>query len=302
MNPSKETYVKLIKIGYQELHQEKKYKQANILRKLRTMDIKIAPASLSNILNDKDVGLPLVKLVFNGLQKILQAELSKELDYSVMGLVTASNHPFGEVSIIEEWEVNADNNQGFTLHEKGRFPLFQKLEIMDEAKHEIIELGVRLHTFTNYFLHRSDHEFKDKIVSYLQNGINIKLFLINPIYPEAKIYFDDRGRAQDEERSSPQLIENITRKLKQISKELSDGNYPGKFQIYTYRHIPYCRFLIIDGGKSFSKLYVSHYLYGKKRAASPVLEIHRSRNFDLYQLYWESFQAFVWDAVLLEEN
>lgn len=232
----------------------------------------------------------------SGIQQILASELQVSIDEESGQMVDL---PEQDVIILEEWEKNIPDDQRFIFHEKGRLPLHDKLEMMDNAKHEIVELGVRLNTFTNYFLNRSDYEFKDNILFYLEKGVNIKLYLIDPDHHEARIYFEDRGKVQEEELASPETVKEIIRKLQQISKEISEAGYPGTFQVYKYRHIPYSRFLVIDGGKPSGKMLVSPYLYGQKRAASPVLEIHKQKNFKLFQLYWESYKLFVKDAVLL---
>ena len=90
--------------------------------------------------------------------------------------------------------------------------------------------------------------------------------------------------------------------MQKISKEINRPEYKGKFRAYKYRHIPSYHMRIIDGAKPYGKIYVSHYLYGKKRAASPTLEIYRQREFELYQLYWESYKALTDQAVLFTKE
>ena len=81
----------------------------------------------------------------------------------------------------------------FTIHEEGRLSIDQKVAFMQSAQEEIIELGVGLTTFTEYFTSRRRSEFKDHVMKLLEHGVNFKCMLIDPDHRIARVYAQDRN-------------------------------------------------------------------------------------------------------------
>jgi hypothetical protein len=73
-----------------------------------------------------------------------------------------------------------------------------------------------------------------------------------------------------------------------------------QLEAYTYRHIPYNHFLIVDGKTRAGKMMVSHYMYGVKRADCPVVEFSKQTNHDLYRKYWKSYQDLILHAKAID--
>lgn len=92
---------------------------------------------------------------------------------------------------------------------------------------------------------------------------------------EASVYFEDRRRGQDDEIINVEPIrDTVTRRLSSIKKAIEDKGYPGKFGVFTYKHVPYNYFMIVDGGTPNGSMMVSHYIYGIPRGKCPVWEFY----------------------------
>lgn len=288
----------LTKEAFQFLFNRKDYSQATIRRKLNTLGYTISAATISNSLNDQSVGIKSLRRLINGLSDLLSEEFGYWIDEDTATIKKSDQNSF-QPKIVEEERLGkavGTNNNTVTIHDKGRLPLNEKLAFWDTATYEIIELGVRLNTFVNCFHHRSDSEFKNKIIEILDRGINIKLALLDPKHYKTEIYFRDRSESIPDEINSQKVIESSIRHLREIIPKINKESLKGEIQLFKYQHIPYNNLVIIDGRKPNGKMLVAQYLYGQRRALSPILEIHRRRNFDLYQLYWNSYKALIDDA------
>jgi hypothetical protein len=125
---------------------------------------------------------------------------------------------------------------------------------------------------------------------------------LDPDSNEAGIYFEDRRRVQEDEIINVEPIRDAMRKLHAIQRKIAEAGYPGKFEVFTYKHIPYNYFMIVDGATPNGGMMVSHYLYGIPRAKCPVLEFTKSDNHDLYMRYWNSYQMLAQGAKAVLEK
>jgi len=293
-----ENLINRIKAGVQLLEDHKGYNQADILKKLKTLNLEISAASLSNIINGKAVGIKTLQKGVEGVANIIASELGMYYEEKTSSYESLNLEPHWKAETIKMSEIEKEE-RGYIYHETGRLPLDQKLGFLEKAKEEIIEVGVRLNTLSAHFEHRSEHEFKGRITALLERGVNIKFYLLEPSSGEALLYFRDRSTAnfQKQEAQSPEIIKAAIEKLKLVVEEYQALNLKGQLELYTYKHIPYNNFLIVDGETENGQLRVSHYMYGIKRADSPVVEISKNKNASLYRRYWQSYRAFVRDAI-----
>lgn len=283
--------IELVKKAFNLLTTSKSYSQATVRRKLKSLGYTISASTISNSLNDKQVGVKSLKILIEGLSDLLSEELGYWINTDSASIDKSDQSSFKPI-IIEE-ETTGSHDITVKVHDKGRLPLHEKLAFWQTAEYEIIELGVRLNTFVNCFHSRSDNEFKDKIIEVLDRAVNIKLALLDPSHYKTEIYFRDRSESIPDEINSQKVIENSIRYLKDIIPQINRISSKGKIQLYKYQHIPYNNFVIVDGRKPNAKMLVSPYLYGQRRALSPILEIHRRRNFELFQLYWNSYKSMI---------
>ncbi|MEL6719561.1 MAG: hypothetical protein AAFP82_12665, partial [Bacteroidota bacterium] len=269
-----ENLINRIKAGVELLEERQGYNQADILRRLKTLNKGISPASMSNILNNKEVGPKILNKVKEGVEMIILEEIGMyyaERSKSFQ-LTTNAALPTWNPNPIEPTKQEKEE-RGYIYHDTGRLPLDQKLDFLEQAQKEIIEVGVRLNTLSSHFEHRSGHEFKDRITALLERGVNIKFYLLEPSSGEALLYFRDRSTAnfQKQEAQSTEVIKAAIEKLKLVVQEYQALNLKGQLELYAYKHIPYNNFLIIDGETEQGHMRVSHYLYGIRRADSPVV-------------------------------
>ncbi len=278
--------------GLEHLHDKLEYGQINVLGKLDTLGHTVSASSLSNIKKGRPVGLPTLSLAAKGMQTLLRQELDMAFDAEEQDF-QAQHTPGWTATIALEKSAQQAVGPGFVLHVDGRVSLQQKTDFTDQAKQEVIEVGVRLNSFSGYFIHQNEGAYKTHIVALLQKGVHVKGYLLDPDSNEARIYFDDRAKVQSSEKDSISEIKKVIERLRKLCGEFEEMQWPGKFEIYLYKHIPYNLFLVVDGATDNGKMMVSPYLYGVSRANCPVLEFTQAGKPHLYGTYWKSMQSFL---------
>ncbi len=294
---------RVVREGFQLLEAQWSYTQATVLRKLDKIDCKVSPSSFSNILSEeRSAGKTTLETAARGIREIVARELGYQFDESRLVFDPNSRPEGWQPKLIDPETETTTDQPPFTFYPAGRLTIQQKVEFINSAQHEVIELGVRLNTFTNYFLSRNRQEFRMHIENLLARKVNMKLYLLEPESNIAGLYFDDRARHQEGEAKSIQTIREVIEKLRFIQEELLNDAHPGKLEVFSYKHIPYAHFLIIDGDRRYGKLMTSPYLYAIPRADCPVVEVHRAANPDLFKRYWSSFKAMAQEARRLQLN
>ena len=179
----------------------------------------------------------------------------------------------------------------FTVFEKGRLLIGEKVAFMQNAKREIIELGTGLTTFSGYFTSRRPAEFKDHVVKLLRQGVTFKCALLDPDCSMAKEYARDRGEKT--------LLEDIRKSIEELTKqqnEFKSLNLKGSFDIYAYRHFPYFHAVCIDPKTEEGLMTVSHYLHDTRRAETPVLQFCKALNNEIFAKYWTSIKKLLTES------
>ena len=163
----------------------------------------------------------------------------------------------------------------------------------------MIEFGVKLEQFANYFVGRGDWEFKDPVLRLLERGVDFKCFMLDPDSNVAQLYFKDRAKEEPTELAALKRLPNILAELKKIADNINSLGYRGKFMLYTYKNIPSCSYFSVDKDHFNAKMIVSHYIYGIRRAKCPSLVIPKRGNKPLYSMYLKSLNALVRQAKLI---
>jgi hypothetical protein len=167
------------------------------------------------------------------------------------------------------------------INDTGRLSLDKKLALMQTAHEDIVQLGIRLHTFVGYFENRASSEFKQPITQLLSKGVNITVFLLNPD--------SEAGQAYARLHRQPNLLESIKesiRILQSLQQEFGRKGLNGTLTIYLYNELPYGEILMIDKERHNSAAAFSPYLdfpddnnpEASRRANNPTLIIHRGSN------------------------
>ncbi len=286
----------IIKEGFALLRKEKYYDQLTVVRKLKYLNYVFAAATFSNILRDIKVKDKTLSLVSRGIQELIKVELDffwQNKKYVKQG---KKGWQPNEVREATPKELSIFLNPGFVFHVEGRLTVQQKVDFFTTAQKEVIEFGVTLNTFSSYFISRKDRDFKSHVKVQLQKGINFKCYMLDPECNEASIYFEDRRREQKDEIKNIEVMRDIILRLGSIKKDIDEAGYPGTFEVFTYKHVPYNYFFAIDGGTPNGKIMISHYIYGLQRAKCPVMEFSKNSNHDLYMKYWNSLRNLIKDA------
>lgn len=293
----RDVYRSIVQNGFQLLEAHRAYSQTIIQKKMLALGFEVSKSTLNNIIHAKRAtGHGKLRVAGKAIQQIVQTELGFSFDYDQM--------TFNEDTSIQDWtpsviplpDQSKTRLDDFVFHEKGRLSIPDKVDFFRPAQKQVIELGLRLRAFTDYFRSRSAHEFRNHIEELLEKGVTLKLFFIDPTSNEAHLYFKDRANAFPEDAHSCEIIKESIRVLKQINAEWEAKRYPGKLELYKYKHIPHCHYLIVDGEGPQAKLIVSPYLYGTRRADSPLIQVSKRANRQLYRLYWNSFLALTQNA------
>ena len=183
------------------------------------------------------------------------------------------------------------------FHEDGRRTIADKVKFIQEANREVIEIGIRLNTFTKYFYSRNELEFKKPIESLLEKGVEIKCLMLNPTAQITKLYFEDRAKVDSREwrafHEMPQVLED----LKNVRNELNALDFPGKMRLFLYENFPYHHYLVVDPDEKAGRMMCSNYIYGEKRANCPVIEIYQYGSKDLFTRHRNAIQNILSQAI-----
>ncbi|MCC6458913.1 MAG: hypothetical protein IT260_00480 [Saprospiraceae bacterium] len=289
-------FYNIVQKGVALLQDTQSYTQRSVIHKLKMINHAVSASTLSNIVNGKKAGLQMLKMAANGIQKIIFQEMSMEYSWDAQEYIV-KKHPNWKPYIIPE-EVNsiASSDVGVEIYPDGRVSIQKKTEFISTAQKEVIEVGVRLKTFAGYFDSRKDTEYKDYILSLLKKGVTVKVCMLDPESNLAHLYFDDRAIVQASEKEALSESRKVVTRLKLLLQEMKEYRYPGSFEVYLYRHVPYNHFLVVDPSLEGGKMMISHYIFGVRRAECPVLEFTRSKQKNLFGKYLVSLMAYLKDA------
>ncbi len=295
MNPIEKKQRVIITNGFKLLKEKKNYKQTTVVHKILALGFKTSKSTLSIILNGKNIGSDALKNTSKGLRVLIEEECCMKFNEKKMEFQLIPDCE--PIKVVTQEKSNTNKNNGFVLHSTGRLPLSEKLEFLQNAQKEIIEIGVTLNTFTQHYFSRNESEFKFPIEKLLKKGVSFKCYLLDPECPECRIYLADRATILEEEQNDSEKIKLSIRKLDKIQKEFNSKNYAGNFEVYTYRHIPSSYYLVIDPSeKSISKMMTASYLFGTRRANCPILEFSRKDQPSLFLRHLNSFEKIMLNA------
>lgn len=275
-----------------------RFNHKTLLIKLQEVQFDIAPATLTNIKKVIIEGNPERKIN-------LSRELLKEAAKAFI-LVIESNWPLkydpatNEFITLENADPEPENtsNQahGIIIYQDGRRSTSEKIQFIKNAKKEIIEVGIRLHTFSQYFTSRRKSEFRDHIEQLLKKGVNMKCLMMDPASEMTRLYFMDRAKALPKEAKAYEQMPQILDDLKKIKEDLNQLGHPGQFKLLTYENFPYNHYMMVDPEEDNGKLLLSSYIHGIIRADCPVMEIRKNTARVTFNTYLKSLQMILGEA------
>ncbi|MDJ0619764.1 MAG: DUF5919 domain-containing protein [Calothrix sp. MO_192.B10] len=180
---------------------------------------------------------------------------------------------------------------GLKLYEDGRPSISDKVDILLNAKSEVVSLGIAHRSFVGYFEQRPPREFKDPILNLLEKGVIFKYIFLDPDCEIAKQYAQDRAELE--------LINRIRTSLdvvKALRAEFDKLGLPGRFEIYISSNLPYMSATCVDGNELNGQMLICPYLYGIKRAEVPHLYISKLEHQIMFETYWKSVRKVLINA------
>lgn len=288
----KEIFEQSARQGIKILLNECAYSQVDVVNKCELLGSTTSKTSLSNLSRNKEVGDKAMRSLSKGIQAILEREQCRRFDIEIgkyVPIINCEKHPIGKISakIKPVFEVD---EIGYKIHE-GRINVSEKVDFYGKAQHEIIEIGLRLRSFTGYFTSKREGAFLDPICQKLAEGVNFKCYVLDPKGNFAKRYFEDRAykipKEQQTLAESPAIITDLRRTCESLNRE----GHMGKISLFQYDHFPHFHASVIDGETETAKMYMSPYLYGVARANTPVIEVDKRLKKRLFKRYWDSVKA-----------
>lgn len=277
----------LFQRGVALLEEELHYSQRVIVDKMDMLHCPLSTATMHNMVRDKPVGASTLAKAAKAMRELVQKELGLEYDDKTGQFRPVSNAKWKREIVPER----AQAQVGIKVHPHGRMSLAQKTQFIADAVEEVVEVGVRLNTFANYFHGQNEQAYKAHIVRLLRNGVNIRGYLLDPECKEAWHYFEDRAKALPSEKDAIGEAKKVVERLQILSKELADLGLQGKFEIYKYRHLPSCLYHVVDPRLETGKMLFSPYLYGIRRANCPVIELTKKEQPAMFRTYLDSLTA-----------
>lgn len=279
-----------------------RFNHKNLLIKLQEVQLNTTPATLTNIKKQIIEGNPgrkislgrdLLKKIAKAFILVIESNWQWKYDPATNDFIKPENT---ENAKEPEPENMPSQAHGIIIYHEGRRSTSEKIQFIKNAKKEIIEVGIRLHTFSQYFISRRKSEFRDHIVDLLKKGVNMKCLMMDPYSEMTKLYFMDRAKALSEEAKAYEQMPQILEDLKKIKGELNQMGYPGRFELFTYENFPYNHYMMVDPEEDNGKLLLSSYIHGIRRAYCPVMEIRKNSAKVTFNTYLESLQMILKEA------
>ncbi|MEM8906213.1 MAG: hypothetical protein AAGD05_00075 [Bacteroidota bacterium] len=288
---------KIVEHALQILLEQEQHTQASISQKLKVLGFEVSRATLSNAKSgQRKVSPKKMKQMAQGLQALLRREFCLDFvaekqmferlaptECQPQPIIIASPQPISKTP---------RSGLGYQIHE-GRPAVHQKVAFYQNAKTEIIEIGLRLRNFKNYFKDKRDSAFSLPLQQLLENGVHFKCYILNPEGNLAERYLADRALIQITEKETFKSLPKISEALQQQFLRINQAGYPGKMKLYYYDHFPYFHASVVDGAQENGHMLLAPYLYGLTRANTPVIEINRRQNPTLFKKYWRSVTAMI---------
>jgi len=280
-----------------------RFNQKQISEQLKFIGFDVSTSTISNLVHykkhrkkGKGMGKETLNKIVEGLKKLISLKLSMRYEESQNEFVYQEG--LGKENGSMEKEVNGVEsyplNYGLTYYPYGRTEVEHKVKWMKQVKSgdTIIELGLRLHSFANFFTTKRADRYRTPVKSLLARGVNLDCLLLNPNGQFAKPYFDNRCLLapdelfKDSEKKAFNQMSDIVDQLKVIQLSINNEGYEGKMSLYMYDISP--EFHAFVAGDT---MLISHYMQGVYRTDTPLLEIQKKSNEILFEKYLLSINA-----------
>ncbi len=279
------------------LLQEKTNTQKEVLLKLNALETKISQSTLSNLIRDStSVSLRMISSLAPGFCKLLEMEFCLRYDDVTQQFEQIPEGECTPQKVIDLTQVAkptmTKNDKHYVMHD-GRQDYHEKLAFYKKANAEVIEIGIRLRNFKNYFTETRESAFSIPITELLKTGIDFNCYIVDKTGNFARRYFEDRALVQAPENEILDSLPIIKEELRKKFIEINERGYKGKMKLFEYDHFPYFHASVIDGGQPNGAMLMAPYLYGVSRLHTPVIELDKKHNKIIFDRYWKSVKAMI---------
>lgn len=192
-----------------------------------------------------------------------------------------------EVSLKGHWNPKSQLATPFTVEATGRPTISEKIALIRNAKTEIVEIGIGLTSFAQYFKGQRPDEFADPIRELVRSGVNLTCFALDPDYEPGTAWL-----AEQDDDDYQQAATRARQLLLDEAKRCRQNNYLGRLTYHTYRRVPefWCLGVDVDDPLD-GRMFFQPYLMGVARSATPVVQVSRTSYPRLYKTYLQSVHA-----------
>ncbi len=192
-----------------------------------------------------------------------------------------------ELCLKDHWRLKKELATPFHLITSGRPTISEKLALISNAKSEIIEIGIGLTSFAQYFTGQKPEEFRDPIRQLVRGGVKLKCFALDPRHEPGRAWL-----AEQDNPDYPSEAAIARRRLEEEGRHYRYEDYRGRLFYHTYRRVPEFWCLGVDIEDPLDgRMFFASYLMGVPRSASPVVQVSRTSNPELYNKYLQCVNA-----------
>lgn len=192
-----------------------------------------------------------------------------------------------ELCLEAHWRLKQELATPFNLIASGRPTISEKIALISNAKSEIIEIGIGLTSFAQYFTGQKPDEFRDPIRKLVRGGVNLKCFALDPAHEPGRAWL-----AEQDNPDYPNEAAIARRRIEDEAKRYRYEEYRGRLSYHTYKRVPEFWCLGVDVEDQLDgRMFFAPYLMGVPRSALPVVQVSRTSNPELYEKYLQSVRA-----------
>ncbi|MFF7125061.1 hypothetical protein [Streptomyces sp. NPDC008240] len=182
--------------------------------------------------------------------------------------------------VIDRRLATGDGGRGLTVHAHGRLAPTEKAAFLAAAQTEIIEIGVALRSLTSLYVSRPERDFTDPVRRLLSRGVRITCLVADPESALITEYARSIG-----DPGLPGRAAESARQLARVARDFAAEGHAGQMTVRFTRHLPTCYVSLVDPDSASGRCRISHYLVGVRRADSPVVDIARTGQPELFARY-----------------
>ncbi|MFF4016884.1 hypothetical protein [Streptomyces sp. NPDC001843] len=182
--------------------------------------------------------------------------------------------------VIDERAPAVNGGRGLTVHAEGRLAPTEKADFLEGAQGEIVEVGVALRSLTSLFISRPARDFTEPVRRLLSRGVRITYLVADP---ESALTIEYARSIGDPD--LPARAAESARQLAGVARDFAAEGHPGRMEVRFTRQLPTCYLSLVDPDLDTGRCRTSPYLAGVRRAESPVLDIVRAHQPQLFERY-----------------